>query len=272
MNSKNDILIGSRALLHWYGSYANVRNAFKSDYDFIVFEKPLQRICKSDDKVTERHFWPSVTWFDSYEKNIAEPDVLYTIKVAHSFWPVHWNKTMKDILFLQSKNAKLIPELFEQLYAVWVKVHGSKDNVNLNKSPDEFFTKYVDRRVEHDELHKLIAYYDEPLHERIKRDDKTVFLSQKKFNGLSHEDKIKLCREEIHVIALERYIIPKNFDPIAVPRMMYHKACKDIITRMTKGWFPKFIVENWKELHSMTDDAWYKKAKQSLRDVVLVNI
>jgi hypothetical protein len=180
---------------------------------------------------------------------IATPDELYTIKVSHAFWELRnksWDKHMSDILFLQSKGAKLIPELYKILYKVWEDTHGKK-KVNLESDPDMFFNdKIVKRIYDHDSLHESVAYYDRPLFERILRDNSEVAVDKSKWDALAHEDKLKMVREEVYATALERKIIPSDYT--FSPAAAYAWTLRKTITSLTKGWFALFVVENFKDL------------------------
>lgn len=178
----------------------------------------------------------------------ATPDELYTIKVSHSFWDLHgtWNKHMHDILFLKSKGAKLIPELYDSLYDIWCETHGKK-KAKLNVKAEEFFNKNVQRIYEHDSIHNSVAYYKEPLFNRILKDKEQVAVSQDKFKKLYKTDKLKLVREEVYATALERILIPKNYN--YSPKLAYHLSLKNLITSYSKGWFPLWIVDNYNLLY-----------------------
>ena len=43
------------------------------------------------------------------------PDEIYTLKVSHAIYDIHWEKTMSDIRFLQLKGCNIIPEFFKEL-------------------------------------------------------------------------------------------------------------------------------------------------------------
>lgn len=179
----------------------------------------------------------------------ATPDELYTIKVSHAFWELKnksWDKHMMDVMFLQSKGAKLIPELYKILYKVWEDTHGKK-SVNLESDPEMFFNdKIVKRIYDHDSLHESVAYYDRPLFERILRDNSEVAVDKSKWDALDHEDKLKMVREEVYATALERKLVPSNYT--TSPGAAYAWTLRKTITSLTKGWFALFVVENFKDL------------------------
>lgn len=233
-------LIGSRAAKHWFHDY------YREPFDWDYLTEPGEKI-KGDCHVAEE----GLLAFLNYP--IAPPELLYTLKVSHSFWGIHHEKTMRDIMFFQSKGIKLDEDLFKSLYKYWTKIHGKK-KAKLNVKNEEFFTKSVNRKYEHDSLHEAIKYYDEPMYKKLKKDMSMALLDRSMFEALSFEDKCKLAREESYVTALERFLIPKEFE--IEPVVAYRRAQKLLITSMSKSWFPKFIVENYISLHRPDDHPW----------------
>lgn len=184
------------------------------------------------------------------EDQIASPETLYTLKLSHCFWSINWAKTMHDINFFQNKNVIHNEKLFKELYKDWEVIHGKK-KASLKKSNEDFFKDNVNRKYVHDDIHKAIAYYDEPMFNKVKQDISQALLSKEMFNALSHEDKLKLCREEIYATAIERFIVPRDF---RIDKLVaYRGACRLLMTSMTKGWFPTFIALNWKQLSNPDD-------------------
>lgn len=178
-----------------------------------------------------------------FKSQVANLDELYTIKVSHIFWDKGFEKHISDIRFLKEKGAKLIPELYEALYAEWEHLYGKK-KAKLNVSAEDFFQSTVKRIYEHDSIHQSVAYYDKPLFNRILIGE--VQVSREKFEALSHEEKIQLVREEVYATALERLVIPSNY--VYNMRRAYWWALMKTITSFSKGWFPLFVVENIVEL------------------------
>lgn len=253
-------LIGSAAIKHWFPDFP--REPKDIDY-FETAAEPSHFNPQGEDV-----FWnPSLSLWDHFGP-IATVDELYTIKVSHAFWNLHgtWNKHMDDILFLQSKGAQFLPELYDVLYPIWVEIHGAK-KANLEASPEEFFNKNVKRIYDHDSIHASVAYYDEPLFNRILRDNSEVAVSRAKFDALDHEDKLKLVREEVYATALERKLIPQNYT--GSPRAAYNYAMMMTVTSFTKGWFPLFIVLNYSELYK-PEINFVQKHKENADRLVLL--
>ena len=239
------VLIGSRATLHWFPDFRKV-----DDTDYLI---------DGDMKSTKEVEYHNANLGVGLRKildesgDIASPTFLYTLKMSHCFWPINWSKTMHDIKFFQQKSVSLDEELFALLYQDWVKIHGKK-KAYLKKENDDFFKDGVDRKYVHDDIHRAIAYYDEPMFEKLKRDRASAMLDHDMFLALSYEDKLKLCREEIYVVSLERFLIPKDLRMSA--NVAYQGACRLLVTSMTKGWFPKFIAENWSALSKPDGHDW----------------
>ena len=210
-----------------------------SDVDYFITHPPLT---KSSHQVEEFYHPDLQKWGWG---NIASVDELYTIKVSHGYWNLKngsWEKHISHMLTLKKFGAKLIPELHSILYGIWEDVHGKKQ-ANLEKSPEEFFTSKVPRKFDHDSIHASVAYYDEPLFNKILRDNHEVAVDKNKFFALPLEMKIQLVREEVYATALERLIIPSNYEYSR--HSAYLWALKKTITSFSKGWFPQFILENF---------------------------
>lgn len=255
-------LIGSLAAIHWFPDFPRE----PKDIDF-VSDSPIGKmnpnlylpspIPKMKVEVYDNEVL--LNWFGA--RQIASPDELYTIKVSHSHWNIHWTKTMFDIKFFQNKGCKLISELYDSLYKAWEIKHGKK-KVYLNVENEKFFNEHVTRIVNHDWLHEQVMYYNEPMFNKIKKDTSKAMIDKDMFFALDYEDRIKTCREEIKVISVERHGIPNNF---RVPsKAAYIRAAKDLITRMSKGWFPKFIVENWSVIGTPDETNYYKNIRENI--------
>lgn len=176
---------------------------------------------------------------------LATLNEIYTIKISHSYWVLKnnsWNKHIYDIVQLKKAGAKIINAFHADLYAVWEEKHGKK-KIDLNKDKTEFFNEHVERIYDHDSLHKTVAYYDQPLYQKILQDDQSVAISLKKIKDLSLEDQCNLFREEIYVTALERYVIPNGYKYHSLKA--YRQSLQKMITSYTKGWSATFILDNY---------------------------
>lgn len=238
------IIIGSTAMNYWFDDFDRQPN----DLDYVVAQAAT-KVVRTENLITEYHTDPGLQWLllQNLPHGYATPDMLYTIKISHVYWDVNWNKTIHDIMFLQSKNCKIIEEFYQILYSNWEIKHGNKNHITLQTTNQEFFNQYVDRKYDHDWIHEVMAYYDEPMHRKLKKNANMAMISKEMFFNLSYEDQLKTCREEIQVIALERELIPRNFK---IPtQAAYVNALKALITHMTKGWFARFMAEHLSDLY-----------------------
>ena len=255
---KNIMLIGSKAAKIHFPDFP--REPHDTDY---ISENEIDKAdchyCEGFEYILKKY--PNL--------DVAPPEVLYTLKLSHAFWDVWWDKTMFDICFYQSKNISIDEELFAILYKDCEKRYGKK-KAYLAKSNEDFFTDSVERIYVHDDIHEAIAYGNEPLYKKIKKDQSKASTSHDLFLALSDEEKLNLCREEIYVTALERILIPKDFHKH--PFAAFKESAKMLITSMSKGWFPKFIVQNWLKIRDYKYDFVSKfKTKLNNGEVRLCN-
>ncbi len=173
----------------------------------------------------------------------ATPEAVYTIKLSHLAWDIKWQKHISDVMYLKRKGCKIIPELYKALYKHWQVVHKDKSFLSLDKTKEQFFNDYVDYKYDHDYLHEIVALPQKPMYSKVLQDNKEVLISHVKFMQMSFEDQVKLFREEIQVIALERFLIPNDFK--RAKYKAYLMALKKTITNLTKNWATLFILDNY---------------------------
>src|SRR5882672_6590338 len=107
------LIIGSTALHAIYGS------EFREPKDLDLFSDD-ENFAPADDVLWDESFrhWIEYRPYGTVHgvlREYATPNELYTIKISHSHWELDngsWSKHISDILFLQDKGAKLIPELY----------------------------------------------------------------------------------------------------------------------------------------------------------------
>lgn len=176
------------------------------------------------------------------------PDELYTVKVSHAIYDIHWRKTMSDIRFLQMKGCKVIPEMLKELREYWVEVHGEQHRTDFEVEDGEFFEDRVQRKVNHDDLHKVLN--STPTYQKIVDG---VTPDPGKFNQLSEQDKKELMYEEAFVLAIERFSNNPN-------KLAYNKAQQALVTRLHPVWLADFVIENWSKWYwNSTNSKFYNK-------------
>lgn len=251
MEKNKNVIIGSEVIRNNFSDFKRK----KGDIDYLV-----EKVTGKSNREVEYHSIPPL-WNNLKDDQMCLTlNQLFTLKVSHSYWNIHWEKTMFDISYLSDKGCILDEKLHDELYEYWKSIHGIK-KVNLNKHTEEFFNDAVERKFNHDELHKIVSYYEEPLFKRILVEEDKTLVSKDKFFDMNFIDQIRTVKEEAIVIALERFIIPGKTQSFNVA---YNRALKILITSASKGWFPKFIVLNYKEIKKIDFDL--KKIKDFLND------
>lgn len=148
---------------------------------------------------------------------------------------------MFDVQFLRGKGCKVDYKYFWKLYAFWPEIHGKNRRSDLKMTKDEFFDNKVNYdSMEHDEVHLLLN--PEPVYTRILKEGQEVELDAAKWEKLSEEDKLNLVREEVMVMAWERY---KNMSY----RAGYATMLKKFIMNHCPLFSLIFTIENYVELH-----------------------
>lgn len=190
---------------------------------------------------------------------VATLDELYTIKLSHIYWNIHgtWGKHYGHLKYMHSKGAVVIPELHDLLYDVWKDLHGGK---HVKLTEDNFFTDTVTRTYPHDDIHEAIKTLETPAYKLILRDGHKVKVDRHKFDTLPYTHQLLCAQEEIEVLALERFLIPHDFE---YNKMRAHReSLQKVLTSTTTGWFAKFIAFNHYMLNTPGD--YVERFKQNV--------
>lgn len=252
-----EVVIGSTAL-----ELFNYNRKEPADLD--IFTDNKERVNSGDDC----HYVPTkiLSLMSTIEMDgvvYATPDTIYTIKLSHAVYPIHWHKTKLDILWLKSKQCKVIWSLYTELIEWWKQEHGNKEFLSLNKNKDSFFDDAVECPIDHDYLHELVAYPNKPVYTKCLKDNEEVLIDKIKFDRMSFEDQVRMFREEIAVIALERWKLNPNIKRRISWYQAYMFSLEKTVTRLTKGWASRFIVENL-DYFIKPDYTYFKHAIETL--------
>jgi hypothetical protein len=220
-----NILIGSRAIKHWFRDFPRE----PKDFDYIGNGSSIAG-------KLEFHKNPI---FDNYKFPIMQPNDIYTLKMSHMFWDINWEKHLYDIQFLKSKGCKLDRSLFDKLYPYWNDVHGKNKRSDLKMSKEDFFDNAL-KEFDHDGLHELLVPI--PMYKKVLKDGAEVEVDENKYNQLTYEEKLELVREEVYVMAYERL---HNRDY----RTAYSWMLKKFIISHAPIFEALFIIENHKALY-----------------------
>lgn len=255
----NKLIIGSVAAKHWFSDFREPK-----DIDFISREPIMSR--------TAQHYWiPEFEEVLQINRNntYLDPDLLLTLKMSHASYDIFWEKTMADIIFFKRKGLVVNKEIYRHLLNGWIALRGEKWVSLKNKTSTTFFEDAVKRKYNHDSVHEAVKNYDRPLYETILKEDGKVSCCGNKFEQLPFEDKIKLVKEEVWVTALERFLVPANFERVS-PGAAYLKSLKKLCTTMSVagGWFSFFMLDNYEHLlyDPVEDKKYLERFKKAERN------
>jgi hypothetical protein len=236
--SEITVVIGSAAMAYHFDEYS--RNP--KDIDIAVPNEYIAKITREvyseDSRCNKVEVLVNPIITREADDVILNPDLLLTLKMSHIFWDIDWDKHMFDIQFLLSKGAKYNTELFYELYEYWNEHHGKNKRSDLKMSAADFFDNAL-KEFDHDHLHTLIN--PTPTYLSMLAENAEVEIDEEKFKAASDEDKENLVREEISVMAFER------FRKLGYKRANLRMLKKYIISHVPMFAAP-FVIENYIKL------------------------
>lgn len=189
--------------------------------------------------------------------------VLAAIKRSHLPTGVRFEKNIRD--YHRLRRACWVPLSVEETAAVQARhaeaVARQDAKISLKKSNEDFFKQSdaaIGRIMEHDQIHRLIAFGDKPWFEKLKLDPSQAMLHRPLFEALPFASQIEVALEEAMAIGIERVmlVVPK-----AQPRDGLEYGLRRICTNLCKGWFRDFAIDNWPALRACQGEfntAWHK--------------
>ena len=231
------ILVGSKAAKIHIPSFRE-----GNDVDYWSLEK----LWNCDSSIIPKEIVPLFE-HDSLVNRCATLNDLLTIKLSHLPYDILWKKHLNDYLVFKKHGAQINQALYVALQQHWENVHGNKSFLSLYRTKYNFFDDYVEKEQEHDYLHELIAYPDKPVYSRCLQDGQEVMIDWDKFLAMPFEQQVKMFREEINVIAAERWLIPTKDSGKITFREAYSKSLHKTVTALTKGKASRFLCENIEE-------------------------
>jgi hypothetical protein len=267
------LLTGSRALAAQDPTFKLNPDA---DWDFIVYSEDFKQMITTVIPKSEVEFAEELNNHYVYDNFISDTVVetpvgpvecvslrgLAAIKRSH-LWRDHffdkhitqYHKHLKahrdpqDDQFIQAR-AKLTKEMIR--YA----------QPSLLKSNEEFFDDAVDKKYDHDWLHELVAFGDHPIYLDMKRDHSLAWCEKDLWDQFPQEKKLQCVAEETMVIALERFLIPNDWDYPIIGA--YAKALQKVCTTLSSGWFRDFAIDNHPEIMALFDKQKIQQLKGKL--------
>lgn len=240
-------IIGSKALEHF-----GVNRREPKDTDAFIIDDMFNDP-SIDCSVISKELYDLLPTNDVF----VTPDTILSLKMSHFCWDIHWEKTLQDILWLMHKGFSLDEEIYQKFKKHWEVTHGGKDYLSLYKDKREFFNDHVTYKHDHDYLHELVSFPNKPIYTKCLKDGQEVLIDKEKFDRLDFEDKVRMFREEVIVIACERWVLNDYWKGKISWYQAYHLSLKKTITSLVKNWAADFMVQNLSEF--VTPDYTYFK-------------
>lgn len=262
-----NILIGSRALNYWFPSVTITEN---TDWD-VISPEPIEG-CEwhnpdlLNNNSVINYATQHITFGPNGEKlHIVNPLGLALIKRSHlwrnlSFQKhiTHYHKPLSPYRVW----SKFDTGFLEERIAL-TKKQFPQGNPNLMQSKEDFFDDAVTKVYDHDYLHELVAYYNKPLYTRLLRDTTLAWCDEDKWEQLSDHDKSLCVAEEVQVIAIERFMIPKDWK--CWYKLAYMKSLEKVCTTLCSGWFRDHAIDNYPAILELVDESRINKIKSILQ-------
>ncbi|AFL47535.1 hypothetical protein ZZ1p0078 [Acinetobacter phage ZZ1] len=232
--------------------------AFKCDGVIFEITHPLDY---TDDTSTSNllllsSYWKEYTTINGVICKVAPLDVLFMLKWSHRYLKnsPHFRKTMVTIRNLQKIGAKVYDE-------EWLKLREKEtydySHPKLNVSKSDFFNSNFAYVYDHDSIHNAVKVLDRPAYMYYMEYDQEVKSSREKFFAQPREIQLLGVLEEAYVLAIERVLIPNNFN--VKPRQAFDMALEKVCTSITSGWFRQFAWENYELVSRMYDGIYVDK-------------
>lgn len=272
------ILIGSRALNYWYPEQRISRE--DSDYDVVVpsgMALPIPSDVRFE--VHEASHLNNQYILDNFgsgqyvevggvKLEVCSLEGLAAIKRSHLWRDHFWDKHIAQYnSYLRQHLTDDTREFLDERVKL-TKADIRYTQPSLRQSNEDFFDDAVTKVYDHDWLHELAAYGDEPLYLSMKRDFDSAWCERDMWDQFSHEQKIMCTAEECYVIAMERFLIPNNWDYSYVGA--YLTALKKVCTTLCSGWFRDFAIDNHQELVLQFEKSKLERLKEIINEKAAV--
>ena len=279
------VLVGSRALNFWY---PEIKVNTSTDWDLIcnnTHEFNFDNVERHDVNslnnlaMTDYISFEQITLPDGQKASVMNLVGLAIMKRSHLWRDLKFDRHIamylharldKEIKMIQNEPTRYAKELFDLNNRIKLTMKEyPQGHPNLMQSKDDFFDDAVKKKYDHDLLHDLVAklsFDDVPVYTHLLKYEGMAYCCKDKWNALNHHMQIRAVLEEATVIAIERFMIPNNWQYIEKRAML--KALQKICTTLCSGWFRDFSIDSYKEclegLYKMQKEGIMLKVKEAL--------
>lgn len=171
---------------------------------------------------------------------------MVTLRASHLPWDIKWWKHAATVI-TKAPVTGIDDHLYSVFRKYWGETHEESPHLSLYGTKDEFFNDAVEYVYDHDFLHELVADGDTPIYQTVLKDGHEVFVDWDKFLQLPYEKQIQMFREEVAVIACERFIIAPRAKGKYNLKQAWDLSLQKTVTALTKGKSTDFMIYNLHE-------------------------
>lgn len=238
----------------WAVTFFNIQNRDE------IFDKPNVEILIADNSEALRKYIVYQK-LKASDELFALPEVLYSLKKSHIHFPIKFDKHISDYIFLDRyfASSDILKDITKLKFIETEERLGKLKTPSLDKAVDKFFDQsksYVKSYFIHDDMHKAVAHYEEPLYLRMQVDKTKAKCEKHLWETFTFEDKCKCVLEEAYVIALERKILPSIYGHAknwTNSEDALNWALMRICTTLCSGWFRSFATSNLDKIKSIAN-------------------
>lgn len=182
---------------------------------------------------------------------VADLNVLYMLKLSHKYLrnSPHFIKTRSNIRDMEKMGANILDPKLKEILALREKETYNYAHPILDQPKNSFFQDEVGYIYDHDTIHESIAVKGVPAYKNYMKDGAEVMVDKDKFFSLDEETKLLGVYEETCVLALERCLIPFEFNNR--PKDAFIAALIKVCTSITSGWFREYAYVSFYDVIAM---------------------
>lgn len=257
-----NILIGSRALHHWFPDFKPRTN---SDWD-IVSESPLEWAEWHNPKTLNNeklvNYVSHEILINGVRVGVISPKGLALVKRSHLWRDLFFDKHITHYHKYLAGHMKELTEQdveFLNERTSLTKKEFPQRTPSLNMSKEEFFDDYVTKKYDHDWLHTLVSPNGIPQYTLMKREGDSVWCEKDMWETFTESEKLRCVVEETTVIAIERFMVPNDWKYPA--KLAYFNSLKKVCTTLCSGWFRDYAIDHYPQAVSAFDQQVFNKVK-----------
>ncbi len=269
-----NLLVGSRALAFWDESFK-----VKEDTDWdVISHEPLAG-CEwhrldilNNFRMLNYASRYTIKGPNDVELQIMTPQGLAIMKRSHlwrnlSFGKhiTHYHKHLAHFVdYFSAYDFEVLEERTQLTHEQYPQKHPK-----LNVPVDEFFDDYVTKKFNHDWLHEVVAYHQQPLYKSLQNDVESAWCKLDLWKKLSYKDKVLCVTEEVTVIAVERFLVPTDWQTPA--KLAFMKSLEKVCTTLCSGWFRDFAIDNYPQIVQEFSQERFLGIKQTIDNALKGN-